>query len=130
MHWVYLVKEFLYKGYDKMIMSVIETADHKIFIQWLCNQVTRVIDGGEPVEFKSLFRHWKDCNLSEVQSNLPKISVNPNSKFDAEVLHNHPEMVRLIFKDSLPKNVIINFPLSHKSEWLSEKNEPNQKFLS
>ena len=63
-------------------------------------QVTRVIDGGEPVEFKSLFRHWKDCNLSEVQSNLPKTSVNPNSKFDAEVLHNHPEMVRLIHKGS------------------------------
>ena len=101
-----------------MILSAIETAHHKTFIQWLCNQVTRVIDGGEPVEFKSLFRHWKDRNLSEVQSNLPKISVNSNSKFDAEVLHNHPEMVRLIFKDSLPKNVIINFPLSHKSDSL------------
>ena len=83
-----------------MILSAMDIAHHKTFIQWLCIQVTRVIDGGEPVEFKSLFRHWKDKNLSEVQSSLPKISVSPNSKFDAEVLHSHPEMVRLIYEGS------------------------------
>ena len=69
----------------------------------LHTKVTRVIDGGEPVEFKSLFRQWKDENVTDISdfSSLPtinahKISIIQQSKFDAESLHHHPEMVSFL----------------------------------
>uniref|UniRef100_T1IV90 HP domain-containing protein n=1 Tax=Strigamia maritima TaxID=126957 RepID=T1IV90_STRMM len=53
-------------------------------------QVTRVIDCGEPVEFKALFQGWKEVNQT---SGLGKASTRGNiaktiqTKFDAATLH-------------------------------------------
>ena len=50
--------------------------------------VTRVIDGGEPAEFKSLFSHWKDKDTTTRLSFSRKISTTTvQTKFDAQILH-------------------------------------------
>jgi len=57
--------------------------------------VTRVIDGGEPAEFKSLFKTWKDkdaaTNLGRKYSTGPGKGVarTIQTKFDAQTLHEH-----------------------------------------
>jgi hypothetical protein len=56
-------------------------------------RVTRVIDGGEPVEFRNLFKSWKDSNQSNgfgTTYNVGKIAKIIPEKFDPSVLHeNH-----------------------------------------
>ncbi len=56
--------------------------------------VTRVIDGGEPAEFKSLFKTWKDKDASALTgrpSFSRKISTTTvQTKFDANILHANP----------------------------------------
>ena len=61
--------------------------------------VTRVIDGGEPAEFKTLFQQWKDkdqsSTLTRKQSStgLGKgIARTIQTKFDAETLHENPHV--------------------------------------
>ena len=61
--------------------------------------VTRVIDGGEPAEFKSLFQQWKDkdqtTNLGRKvsTSGLGKgIARTVQTRFDAETLHENPRI--------------------------------------
>ena len=56
--------------------------------------VTRVIDGGEPAEFKSLFKLWKDKDATTKLTFTRKTSVTTvQTKFDAKVLHENPQMV-------------------------------------
>jgi hypothetical protein len=56
-------------------------------------RVTRVIDSGEPIEFKNLFKSWKDANLANGFGNayhVGKIAKIIPQTFDPSVLHeNH-----------------------------------------
>lgn len=57
--------------------------------------VTRVVDGGEPVEFKMLFSSWKERNLAAGlgrQNTVGKIASTVNTKFDATTLHDKPRL--------------------------------------
>ena len=58
-------------------------------------RVTRIIDGGEPIEFKNLFKSWKDSNESKgfgSTFNVGKIAkINPQ-KFDPSILHENHAM--------------------------------------
>ena len=58
--------------------------------------VTRVIDGGEPEEFKSLFFRWKNKNetvgLGRQNSNGRGIAQTVHTVFDASALHEQPAM--------------------------------------
>ncbi|XP_021921948.1 advillin-like isoform X2 [Zootermopsis nevadensis] len=56
--------------------------------------VTRVVDGGEPIEFKVLFTSWKEYNQTSgigKQNNVGKIATTINNKFDAATLHDKPK---------------------------------------
>ena len=58
--------------------------------------MTRVIDGGEPAEFKSLFKLWRDKDATAKLIFTRKTSVTTvQTKFDAKVLHENPQMVSL-----------------------------------
>jgi len=61
--------------------------------------ITRVIDGGEPADFKTLFKSWKDAG--EISSyNYKKATAGPGrgiaktvqTKFDAKTLHENPKV--------------------------------------
>lgn len=55
-------------------------------------QVTRVIDGGEPSEFKAQFRSWRDAVPTPTigkQHNIGKIAKTVQTKFDAVTLHSN-----------------------------------------
>lgn len=58
--------------------------------------VTRVIDGGEPEEFKSLFCRWKVKNetvgLGRQNSNGRGIAQTVHTVFDASLLHEQPQV--------------------------------------
>ena len=55
--------------------------------------VTRVIDGGEPSEFKSLFKNWRDKDATTKLTFSRRISMTTvQTKFDAQVLHQNPQM--------------------------------------
>ena len=61
--------------------------------------VTRVIDGGEPAEFKTLFQLWKDKDqtktLTRKQSSTGMgkgIARTVQTKFDAATLHENPQV--------------------------------------
>lgn len=56
--------------------------------------VTRVIDGGEPMEFKSLFRLWRDKDATGSLSfnGHRRTSVSVQTKFDASELHSNPRI--------------------------------------
>ena len=55
--------------------------------------MTRVIDGGEPSEFKSLFKHWRDKDATTKLTFSRRISMTTvQTKFDAQVLHQNPQM--------------------------------------
>merc|ERR1719244_349516 len=60
--------------------------------------ITRVIDGGEPSEFKTLFKRWKDAgevtNFSRQTSAGPGrgIARTVQTKFDAKTLHENPKV--------------------------------------
>lgn len=57
--------------------------------------VTRVVDGGEPIEFKALFSSWKERNQTTgmgKQSTVGKIATTVNNKFDASTLHEKPKL--------------------------------------
>ncbi|KAG1662657.1 Villin-1 [Nymphon striatum] len=58
-------------------------------------QVTRVIDGGEPHEFKSLFKSWTNPGASKglgKTHSVGKIARTVQTKFDAETLHQNTEL--------------------------------------
>jgi len=57
--------------------------------------VTRVVDGGEPTEFKVLFTSWKEHNQTTglgKQHTVGKITSTVNTKFDAATLHDKPKL--------------------------------------
>ena len=61
--------------------------------------VTRVIDGGEPAEFKSLFQQWKDRDQTKnfgrktSTSGVGKgIARTVQTRFDAQTLHDNPRI--------------------------------------
>lgn len=57
--------------------------------------VTRVVDGGEPTEFKALFTSWKEHNQTTglgKQHTVGKITSTINTKFDAATLHDKPKI--------------------------------------
>lgn len=57
--------------------------------------VTRVVDGGEPIEFKALFTSWKEQNQTTglgKQHTVGKITSTINTKFDAATLHDKPKI--------------------------------------
>ena len=61
--------------------------------------ITRVIDGGEPAEFKSLFQHWKDRDQTTAfgrkssTSGLGRgVARTVQTRFDAETLHDNPRI--------------------------------------
>ncbi|XP_069174423.1 villin-1 isoform X2 [Procambarus clarkii] len=58
-------------------------------------QVSRVVDNGEPPEFKTLFRDWKDKEQSRGfgrQISSSRIATTVQTKFDANSLHSQPEI--------------------------------------
>ncbi|XP_067137397.1 villin-1-like [Centruroides vittatus] len=58
-------------------------------------QVTRVIDGGEPSEFKAQFRSWRDAVSTPAigkQHNIGKIAKTVQTKFDAATLHSNRQL--------------------------------------
>lgn len=58
-------------------------------------KVSRVIDNGEPPEFKTLFKDWKDKDQSKGfgrQASTTKIAHTVQTKFDASTLHSTPEL--------------------------------------
>nr|CAD7432912.1 unnamed protein product [Timema monikensis] len=57
--------------------------------------VTRVVDGGEPVEFKILFTSWRERSLmSTIQpkANSARLSMSIHTRLDAGTLHEHPQI--------------------------------------
>jgi len=57
--------------------------------------VTRVIDSGEPVEFRSLFSKWKVRDEAVGfgrQHSVNKIAATVQTSFDAESLHEQPKL--------------------------------------
>ncbi|XP_049830670.1 villin-1 isoform X1 [Schistocerca gregaria] len=57
--------------------------------------VTRVVDGGEPVEFKMLFSSWKDKNQTTgigKAATVNHIAVTVHTKLDASTLHEKPQL--------------------------------------
>lgn len=62
--------------------------------------VTRVIDGGEPAEFKTLFQQWKDKDQTTTlgrQSSVPghgrgMVARTVQTRFDAETMHDNPKV--------------------------------------
>lgn len=58
-------------------------------------RVTRVIDGGEPIEFKNIFKSWKDSNQSNgfgATYNVGRIAKIIPQTFDPTVLHENHAM--------------------------------------
>lgn len=58
-------------------------------------QVTRIVENGEPAEFKTLFKDWKDKDQSKGfgrQASTNKIATTVQTKFDATTLHAQPEL--------------------------------------
>ncbi|XP_076312885.1 villin-1-like isoform X2 [Tachypleus tridentatus] len=58
-------------------------------------QITRVIDGGETTEFKSLFKFWRDVNQTTglgKTHNVGKIAKTVQTKFDASTLHENTHL--------------------------------------
>jgi len=59
-------------------------------------QVTRVVDGGEPSEFKSLFKGWKDkdaaVGMGKRYTAGRGIAKVVQTKFDAATLHERPQV--------------------------------------
>ncbi|KAK7083781.1 hypothetical protein SK128_018797, partial [Halocaridina rubra] len=61
----------------------------------LNTQVSRIIDNGEPAEFKTLFKDWKDKDQSKGfgrQYSTSKIAHTVQTKFDASTLHGAPQL--------------------------------------
>nr|CAD7262170.1 unnamed protein product [Timema shepardi] len=57
--------------------------------------VTRVVDGGEPVEFKILFTSWKERSLMSTlqpKSNSARLSMSILTRLDAGTLHENPQI--------------------------------------
>ncbi|XP_067001407.2 villin-1 [Anabrus simplex] len=57
--------------------------------------ITRVIDGGEPTEFKMLFTSWKERNQTVglgKQNSSSRIAVTVHTKLDAATLHETPKL--------------------------------------
>jgi len=54
--------------------------------------ITRVIDGGEPPEFRSLFRKWTDKYQTKSFTYQRKHSQTVQTKFDASTLHDQPKL--------------------------------------
>ncbi|CAN8005005.1 unnamed protein product [Ixodes hexagonus] len=60
-----------------------------------CTQVARVIEGGEPMGFKCLFRVWHDSEhpgLPGKTHSASKIAKTVQTKFDAPTLHSNPSL--------------------------------------
>ncbi|XP_064475215.1 advillin-like [Ornithodoros turicata] len=64
-----------------------------------CTQVTRVVEGGEPTEFKCLFHNWHKAESSvpaAISSAKSRAQVAPGktiqTKFDAATLHSNPNL--------------------------------------
>ncbi|XP_029846708.2 advillin [Ixodes scapularis] len=60
-----------------------------------CTQVARVIEGGEPMGFKCLFRVWHDAEhpaLPGKTHSAHKIAKTVQTKFDAPTLHSNPAL--------------------------------------
>ncbi|XP_066975023.1 villin-1-like isoform X2 [Macrobrachium rosenbergii] len=58
-------------------------------------QVSRIVDNGEPPEFKSLFKDWKDKDASigfGRQTSTSKVAHTVQTKFDASTLHSTPAL--------------------------------------
>ena len=74
----------------------LDKAGITLFWVYLPYLFSRVIDGGEPAEFKSLFANWKDKDMTTRISFSRKISTTTvQTKFDAQILHDNPNMVML-----------------------------------
>ena len=61
----------------------------------VATRVTRVIDGGEPAEFKSLFRDWKDKNETVgfgKQFHAGRVAKMAPTTFDVTQLHDQPKL--------------------------------------
>lgn len=54
--------------------------------------ITRVSDGGEPTEFKALFKTWPVPAASGKTYTVGKISKTVQTKFDASTLHGNPSL--------------------------------------
>lgn len=57
--------------------------------------VTRVIDGGEPNEFKSLFQSWRDKDATSglgKKATIGQVAKTIQTSFDASTLHDHPDL--------------------------------------
>lgn len=58
-------------------------------------QVSRIVEHGEPPEFKTLFKDWKDIDQSKGfgrQASTTKIATTVQTKFDATTLHSQPQL--------------------------------------
>lgn len=64
-----------------------------------CTQVARVVEGGEPTEFKCLFRSWNETNhlvgVGKAHS-ATKIAKTVQTKFDASALQSNPSLAAQI----------------------------------
>ncbi|XP_043192707.1 advillin-like [Amphibalanus amphitrite] len=57
--------------------------------------VTRVIDGGEPTDFKSLFQSWRDKDATTglgKKATIGQVAKTIQTSFDASTLHEHPDL--------------------------------------
>uniref|UniRef100_A0A0P4WDJ1 HP domain-containing protein n=1 Tax=Scylla olivacea TaxID=85551 RepID=A0A0P4WDJ1_SCYOL len=58
-------------------------------------QVSRIVQHGEPPEFKTLFKDWRDKDQSKGfgrQVSTTKIATTVQTKFDATTLHSRPQL--------------------------------------
>ncbi|KAL7643355.1 UNVERIFIED_CONTAM: hypothetical protein RMT77_006647 [Armadillidium vulgare] len=58
-------------------------------------QVSRIVDGGEPPEFKTLFKDWRDKDDTVEfgpRANFKRVKPTVQTRFDASTLHQKPEL--------------------------------------
>ncbi|XP_063596642.1 advillin-like [Penaeus indicus] len=91
--WVWVGKKATQKERDEALRNAQGFVTKKGYPP--STKVSRVIDNGEPPEFKTLFKDWKDKDQSKGfgrQASTSKIAHTVQTKFDASTLHSTPEL--------------------------------------
>ncbi|KAF2351874.1 Gelsolin-like domain [Trinorchestia longiramus] len=91
--WVWIGKKASEKERQEAMRNALGFVAKKGYSQ--STRTTRVIDGGEPPEFQSLFKNWKAKNEVKVFGVRPKINRQASfaqPMFEAQTLHDRPEV--------------------------------------
>jgi len=91
--WVWIGKGASQKERQEAMRNALGFVSKKEYSQ--NTRITRVIDGGEPLEFQSLFHDWTVSHQSKgfgVTAKLNKIAQPVQRSFEAATLHDNPKL--------------------------------------